>query len=171
MIKDEEEASKVGRPSLYRPEYVEQVVEFCAQGFSLTGFAGEIGVSRDTISEWARAHPEFSVAVSRAKARRALWWEKQAINVALDGGSSSRATMVIFGLKNHAPDDYRDKTEREHSSVASLRRCRSRKSSRRRLTSCGRRSFLLWRSSSTSRRRRKGWESSPAPVSTHFVED
>src|SRR4029077_4616113 len=102
-------------PSLYRPEYVEELLEFCAQGFSLTAFAGKIGVARSSINEWANAHPEFSEALSRAKARRALCWEEQALNVAREGGTSSRATMIIFGLKNHNSDDYRDKTEREHS--------------------------------------------------------
>ena len=114
-IKDKAERHPGGRPSLYRPEYVEELLEFCARGFSLTAFAGKIGVARSSINEWANAHAEFSEAVSRAKARRALWWEEQALNVAREGGTSSRATMIIFGLKNHNSDDYRDKTEREHS--------------------------------------------------------
>jgi hypothetical protein len=113
--KDKAERHPGGRPSLYRPEYVEELLEFCAQGFSLTAFAGKIGVARSSINEWANAHAEFSEAVSRAKARRALWWEEQALNVARECGTSSRATMIIFGLKNHNSEDYRDKTEREHS--------------------------------------------------------
>lgn len=88
---------------------------FCADGYSLTAFAGEIGVDRDTISEWAKVHPAFSVAVNRAKAKRAHWWERQARKVAQDGGPGGQATMVIFGLKNHAPDDYQDKQHVEHS--------------------------------------------------------
>jgi hypothetical protein len=55
--------SKMGRPSDYDHAYCEQVVSFCAQGYSLTAFAGEIGVCRDTISEWCRKHPEFSASV------------------------------------------------------------------------------------------------------------
>jgi hypothetical protein len=49
-----------------------------------------------------------------AKAKRALWWEQRAIHVAQYSGPSGRATMVIFGLKNLAPEDYRDKSELEH---------------------------------------------------------
>jgi hypothetical protein len=58
-------------------------------------------------------HDEFSEAVNRAKAKRARWWEEQALAVAQSGGPGGQATMVIFGLKNHAPEDYKDKTEQE----------------------------------------------------------
>src|SRR6185312_5056890 len=104
-----------GRPAKYSPAYCEEVITFCDQGYSLTAFAGEIGVDRDTISEWCKVHPAFSVAVNRAKAKRARWWEDQARNVAAEGGQGGRATMVIFGLKNHAPEDFRDKQELEHT--------------------------------------------------------
>lgn len=104
-----------GRPSLYDEAYCEQVIEVCAEGYSLTGFAGKIGVARDTITEWADKHPEFSLAVKRAKALRALWWEDRGRQVAKDGGPGGQATMVIFGLKNHAPEDYSDKQEHVHT--------------------------------------------------------
>lgn len=104
-----------GRPSLYDEAYCEQVIEVCAEGYSLTGFAGKIGVGRDTISEWVKVHPEFSAAVQRAKAARAVWWEERSRQVAKDGGPGGQATMVIFGLKNHAPEDYSDKQQVEHT--------------------------------------------------------
>ena len=74
-----------GRPTDYREEFIESVQTFCADGYSLTAFAGEIGVCRDTISEWCSVHPEFSVAVSRAKAKRARWWEERAREIAARG--------------------------------------------------------------------------------------
>ena len=104
-----------GRPTDYREEFIESVQTFCADGYSLTAFAGEIGVCRDTISEWCSVHPEFSVAVSRAKAKRARWWEERAREIAQNGGPGGQATMVIFGLKNHAPDDFKEVTRQEHT--------------------------------------------------------
>jgi hypothetical protein len=104
-----------GRPSKYQPAYAEEVVTFCAQGYSLTAFAGSIDVARSTINEWADEHPEFSEAVSRAKNKRALWWEDRAREVAANGGPGGQATMVIFGLKNHAPEDYAEIVRQEHS--------------------------------------------------------
>lgn len=104
-----------GAPSKYQPAYCNEVVTFCDQGYSLTAFAGEIGVCRDTISEWMAQHEEFSVACKRAKAKRAAWWERQARKVAAEGGPGGQATMVIFGLKNHAPEDYQDMTKQQHT--------------------------------------------------------
>jgi hypothetical protein len=57
-----------GRTSDYRQQYCHQLQEFMRAGFSLTAFAGHIGVAPSTINVWMGAHPEFSEAVSRAKA-------------------------------------------------------------------------------------------------------
>lgn len=100
-----------GRPTLYRPEYCDELVAFCRQGFSITGFAGEIGVCRETISEWASVHPEFSVAVKRAKAAATRSYEGDALRVRSKGGGPGTATLIIFGLKNMAPDDYSDRPQ------------------------------------------------------------
>ena len=104
-----------GRPSDYQEEYAERVVTFCADGYSLTAFAGEIGVARSTINEWMAVYVEFSEAVSRAKAKRARWWEDRAREIAQKGGPGGQATMVIFGLKNHAADDFKEVTRQEHT--------------------------------------------------------
>jgi hypothetical protein len=77
------------------------VIEAIAQGFSITAYAGKIGVDRTTIDEWRKRHPEFSLTISRAMAARLLFWEKCGL-----GGQSSRATMVIFGLKNMGGDEW-----------------------------------------------------------------
>ena len=104
-----------GRPTDYLEEFAERVETFCADGYSLTAFAGEIGVARSTINEWMAQHAEFSEAVSRAKAKRARWWEDRAREIAQNGGPGGQATMVIFGLKNHAPDDFKEVTRQEHT--------------------------------------------------------
>lgn len=100
-----------GRPSKYNPVYCNEVVEFCGQGYSLTAFAGEIGVARSTINEWMDQHEEFSEAVKIAKAKCARWWEDCNKKVAKTGGGQGSATACVFGLKNMAPDDWRDKQE------------------------------------------------------------
>lgn len=111
----EPKARPVGRPSSYKPEYCAQVVEAMRAGFSLTAFAGMIGVARSTINEWMEGFPEFSEAVSRAKAARLLHWEEAAIGIAKTGAGPGAATVVIFGLKNMAPDEYSDRQEIRHS--------------------------------------------------------
>lgn len=102
-----------GRPTKYDPAYCDQVVEFLTDGYSLAAFAGEIGVARSTIYEWVDQNPDFSDAVKRAQAKAVLWWEKANRSLALTG--EGNATAIVFGLKNRAADEWRDKTETEHS--------------------------------------------------------
>lgn len=84
-----------------------------ADGASLTSFAAEIDVARSTINEWIDANPDFSEAVKRAKAKCAAWWERLGRNNAISGDGN--ATLVIFGLKNMAAEDWRDKQEIDHT--------------------------------------------------------
>lgn len=105
-----------GRPSKYLPEYCEAVVEHMAEGASITSFAASIDVARDTISEWASKHPEFSAAVKRGKAKCAAWWEKRGREGAQNGAAPGANTLVIFGLKNMAPDDWRETSQIDHRS-------------------------------------------------------
>lgn len=104
-----------GRPTLYRQEYCEAIVAHMAEGASATSFAASVGVCRETISEWAATHSEFSVAVKKGKAACATWWEKTARGNAVSGAGN--ATLCIFGLKNMAPDEWREKQEIDHRST------------------------------------------------------
>jgi hypothetical protein len=102
-----------GRPTTYKPEYCEAVVEHMAEGASITSFAASVGAARSTINEWMEHNEEFSEAVKKGKALCAAWWEKIGRAQALDG--KGNATLVIFGLKNMAAVDWREKTQTEHS--------------------------------------------------------
>jgi hypothetical protein len=103
----------VGRPTTYNPDYCEQVGKFLAEGYSLGAFAGSIGVARSTVYKWAEEHPEFSDAVKTGQAGSQFWWEKRNREFAATG--EGNATAIIFGLKNRAADDWRDKQELEHT--------------------------------------------------------
>lgn len=107
------ESAPVGRPSKYDLAYCEQIVAHMAEGASATSFAAEIDVARSTLNKWADEHPEFSEALSRAKAKCAAWWEKVGRASAQDG--TGNATMIVFGLKNMSRDDWQDKFETQHS--------------------------------------------------------
>jgi len=98
--------SKRGRPSSYKPEFCQRIVSFMAKGFSLTAFAGEIGVSRETIYAWERNHPEFGEAVKRARAARVLYWETRLIKA-----QRNEATPIIFALKNACADEWRQQPD------------------------------------------------------------
>ena len=102
-----------GRPSKYDPAFCDEVREFLKDGYSVAAFAGHIGVAVSTVNLWITQHPEFSDAVKAGQASATLWWENRARSVAQ--GEDGNPTIVIFGLKNRAADQWRDKTETEHS--------------------------------------------------------
>lgn len=96
-----------GRPSKYSEAYCNEVIDFMGQGFSLTAFAGEIGVARSTINVWMQAHPEFSEAVQKGQAKRVQFLERGL----LSGDTGPRVTSHIFALKNAGPEEWRDKVQ------------------------------------------------------------
>lgn len=108
-----------GRPSKYDPQYCELALNKLRDGFSVLGVAAEIGVNKTTIYEWMNAHPEFSHAVKVGQQHAAAWWEERLRQIAL--GENGNATAAIFGLKNRASDEWRDKTETEHSGGVDVR--------------------------------------------------
>ena len=106
-----DEPRSVGRPTDYLPEYCEQVEAEMAKGYSLTAFCGIIGVSRPTLNNWMAAHPEFFEAVSRAKSKRLLQWERAAMKAVSQGAPGGASTLIVFGLKNMGGDEWADKSE------------------------------------------------------------
>lgn len=104
----------MARPTKYEQRFCDMVIEHMSEGASLTSFAAEIGVCRATITVWMDEHPEFLAAVKSAKAKCAAWWERLG-RLGAAGGAPVNPTLVIFGLKNMSPDDWRDKQEIDHT--------------------------------------------------------
>jgi hypothetical protein len=100
-----------GRPTKYEPRFCGELIEFMGQGYSLTAFAGEIGVARSTINEWMAEHPEFSEATRVGQAKRTKALE----TTLLAGESGPKVTGHIFALKNADPEGWKEKTEVQHS--------------------------------------------------------
>lgn len=99
----------IGRPTKFSPHYCDEVVECMGRGYSLTAFAGEIGVARSTINEWMAQFPEFSEAVKKGKAKRVRHLEERLMG----GDTGPRVTSMIFALKNADPEEWRDKVQQE----------------------------------------------------------
>ena len=101
-----------GRPSKFRPDYCTQVVEFMSEGLSLTAFAASVDVSRETIEEWKRRHPEFSASCARGMAKAQMHWERK-----LAGGMGNRefnANACLTMMKARFTD-FREPTKVELS--------------------------------------------------------
>lgn len=105
----------------YHPEYCQAVVSFCGQGYSLTAFAGRLGVSRDDLVAWELRYPEFQRAVLAARAAATRFFEYTARAIAINGGEPGAATMTAFYLRALAPEEFariRESTAKRERLVA-----------------------------------------------------
>jgi hypothetical protein len=100
-----------GRPTDYRPEYGQEIIDLMATGLSLTAAAADLGFHRQRVYEWAEHHPEFADAVKLARAKRVLALERGL----LEATEGPRVTARIFALKNADPEEWREKVVNEHT--------------------------------------------------------
>lgn len=120
------ESKPVGRPSKYKLEYCEMLIEHMSKGLSFESFAGLVSVSRESLYEWQKVHPEFSDTVKEAKEKCRLFWEQQGIEGLYStteydekgkpsSSKSINASVWIFNMKNRFRDQWHDKQQIEHS--------------------------------------------------------
>lgn len=114
------DAPKPGRPTEYRQEYCDRVVELGREGASKAEMAHAIGVSRTTLDAWTSANPEFLDAVKEAVSLAQGWWESEGRKAVFGQTPGFNATAFIFTMKNRFPDDWRDKQEVAHSGGLTL---------------------------------------------------
>jgi len=98
-----------GRPTLYKPEYCEKVIQWGKEGKSRTWIAATLDTSRETLDNWAKANPDFLDALSRAKAHEQRWWEDKGqeglTSDKFNGGVWSKSMAARF------PAEWRDNSK------------------------------------------------------------
>lgn len=104
--------AKLGRPSVYRKEFCNRVCELGAEGYSIAEMAADIGVTRQTLYEWADSKPEFSNAFTRARELSLSWWEAQArLGLYNRDGVSLNASLWSRSMAARFPADYTEKRD------------------------------------------------------------
>ena len=124
-------ASATGRPSKYKPEFVEQAAKLCALGATDKDLADFFGVHVDTIDQWKSVHTDFSESLKESKAKadakverslyeRANGYSHKAVKIFMPASAVAPVyadyiehyppdtTACIFWLKNRRPDLWRD---------------------------------------------------------------
>ena len=109
------EANKVGRPTDYRPEFCDQVIELGRQGKSHAQIASELNVSRQTLYDWQAIHPEFLDAIKEARDYAQAWFENIAQNNLLAPTPGFSASLWAKAVSCRFADDYTDKQKQELS--------------------------------------------------------
>lgn len=128
----------MARPSKYEPVFPETAQKLCKLGATDVEIADFLGIAVSTLYEWKHLHPEFSEAlktgkeaaderVTRSLYHRAVGYTFDAVKIFMPAGATDPvyapyrehvppdATSMIFWLKNRQPDQWRDKSEHEHT--------------------------------------------------------
>lgn len=69
-----------GRPSVFKEEYCDMLVEHMAKGLSFESFAGIIDTCRATLYNWEAEFPQFLDAKKNAIEKSLLFWEKLSVD-------------------------------------------------------------------------------------------
>lgn len=126
-----------GRPTSYRPEYVERAAEMCKMGATDTEIAREFRVNVVTLYRWKIRYPDFCRALqagkemSDARVERSLYerangYTYKAEKIFCDkDGHVTRVSYqermppdvaaAFIWLKNRRPNDWRDRKDVQHS--------------------------------------------------------
>jgi len=68
---------EMGRPTKYKKEMCEVVIELMREGASQEEVIGSLDISKDTYYRWREEHEEFSDAIKRGVRLSQTWWERQ----------------------------------------------------------------------------------------------
>lgn len=128
------EKKKRGRPSLFKPEYCDQVTKLCRLGATDIDLAQFFGVTHTTLNSWKASHPEFLASLRAGKIeadmqvanslfKRATGYVVEVEKV-IGRGESRKVVKLnvavepdtqacMFWLKNRRKDQWRDKQDHE----------------------------------------------------------
>lgn len=106
-------ATKMGRPTKYKPEFCDVIMAVGEDGGWLSEMAEACDVHRSTMDEWAAKHSDFSEALTRAKQKAQAWFE-------LNGrmglfAEKFNAALWQKQMSARHPDEYTEKRKNEHS--------------------------------------------------------
>lgn len=100
-----------GRPTKYKPEYCQKLIDIMSEGFSYEAAAAKIGVNKTTLYEWEKHFEEFSNAKEQAFEMNRVFWESAGIEGLWNEKDERQLnnTVWVFNMKNRF--GWRDKVE------------------------------------------------------------
>lgn len=126
--------TKIGRPTKFKEEYIEQAYKLTMLGFTDSDLASFFEVDESTINNWKNDYPEFLESLKKGKAiadaevamklyARAMGYKTQEFReedsktVVVTKEVAPDTTAQIFWLKNRQPKLWRDKQEIDNIST------------------------------------------------------
>jgi len=123
---------KMGRPTLYKPEYCEQASRACMLGLTNEQLAKMFGISIKTIEKWIKEKPEFIGAIKKGRIiadqdvaislyKRATGYSHKDVDIKAIKGKIVITNLIKYyppdtaaafiWLKNRRPDLWRDRID------------------------------------------------------------
>lgn len=111
-----DENKKMGRPSLFKFEYLERVTSLCLLNLSNREIAFSLKVSEDTLAEWIETYPDFRTAmhdgregadsrVARALMMRAVGYSHDSEDIRTISIGDGMSEIVRTPIVKHYPPD------------------------------------------------------------------
>ena len=101
--------AKMGRPSVYKPEFCEQVIALGKQGKSITQMAAKLEVDKASLLKWRDEKDDFSTALRVALTYSQDWWEDKAQTGLID--RNFNAALWKHCVTSRFREDYAEKRE------------------------------------------------------------
>jgi hypothetical protein len=141
VVKAVKKPSKMGRPSAFKPEFIQQAYKLCLLGATDAKLGDFFGVSEQTVNAWKFANTDFLESITHGKlladaevaealynrARGYSHKEDDIRTLTLPAGKGSKIVITptikhyppdtqaaSLWLRNRQPADWRDKTELQH---------------------------------------------------------
>jgi hypothetical protein len=116
---EDELAKKLGRTSLYKPEYCKEVIEMGKLGYSKEQMAAKLNVSWGSLDNWAKQSPEFLLALRTAIQEELSYWEQLGLNNVLETPGAQRLNGNVYNkiMAARFPAKYSERSKVELSGV------------------------------------------------------
>ncbi len=88
----------MGRPTKYKPEMCETVIELMTEGASQFEVLAELGICEDTFYRWKKENKEFSESIKRGVQLSQAWWERKG-RISLDDRQFN-SSLWYMNMKN-----------------------------------------------------------------------
>ena len=101
-----------GRPTDYDASLCEKVIAWGKLGKSRAWIADELNIVRNTLKNWEATHPDFLIAMERAKQAEQRWWE----DAGQGGMFADKFSAPVWSRSMAArfPEDWRESKQVEH---------------------------------------------------------
>lgn len=105
---DKREKYVFGRPTLYRPEFCAQLIEWMSKGNSFWTFASKVRTTMTSIDNWCKQYPDFLEAKRIGQALEYEWYEKVMRKMIMTNEGNSK--LLMYAQMNKFPRFYKDRS-------------------------------------------------------------